>query len=460
MRAWMLLLVAGFLVTESHAQSSQIRVDFERFTLPNGLQVILHRDATAPFVSVNTWYHVGSGSERPGRTGFAHLFEHLMFEGSQHVPEGAIDEWIESAGGSTNGSTSTDRTNYYVDAASNALELALFVDADRMANLLPVMTQEKLDGQRDVVKNERRQGMENQPYGMAFPVLHQYLYPANHPYHWPIIGSMDDLDAATLQDVFDFHRTYYAPNNASLVVAGDIDLAETRRMVEHWYGSIPRGPEPEPVIAPSARIHQETRVVLEDRVPLSRLYIAWHGPGLFEAGDAESSVMAQILGGGRGSRLYRRLVFETQLAQDVSASYWSRVQSGMTVLVITARPGVSGDALLAIVQEEIDRLKNEAPTDREVQQVVNRIESGFLFGLENVGGFGGKADRLNSYLVNTGNPDYFNEDLARYRALDARSIQAMAQTYLRDSGRVIVTVVPNGQTALAPSGSEPAVNHF
>ena len=328
------------LAASAAAQAPAISVDYERFQLDNGLDVVLHRNPATPVVSVNTWYHVGSAREAPGRTGFAHLFEHLMFEGSGHVPEGAIDEWLEEAGGGANGSTTTDRTNYTLDAASNALELALYLDADRMASLLDAMDATSVDGQRDVVKNERRQSYENRPYGLAFPLLNQTLFPPDHPYHWPVIGSMADLSAASYDDVESFYRTYYTPNNASLVVAGDIDLGEARRLVEKWYGSIPRGPEPprQPVAAPALR--GETRLVHEDAVQLPRLYLAWHTPAQYAAGDAAVGALASVLGGGKNSRLYKRLVYELEIAQSVFAYNDTRQLGSVLTVGVTARPGV------------------------------------------------------------------------------------------------------------------------
>lgn len=443
--------------TPAPASPPAITVPYERFTLPNGLDVVLHRDPATPAISVNTWYHVGSGSERPGRTGFAHLFEHLMFEGSGNVPEGAIDTWLEEAGGNANGSTSSDRTNYTTEAASNALELALYLDADRMAHLLDAMTPAKVDAQRDVVKNERRQSYENQPYGLALPILDQYLYPAEHPYHWPTIGSMDDLTAASYDDVTAFFRRYYVPNNATLVVAGDLDVAAARGLVEKWYGSIPRGPSSAPLVVPPVRLEAETRLVHEDRVELPRLYLAWHTPARYAPGDAEMDVVAGVLGGGKNSRLYRRLVYDLQIAQDVSA-FQSPSGLGSTFYVVaTARPGRPLGELERAIQTEIDGLKAAPPAARELARVVNRIEADFLDGLESVSG---KADALNGYLTWTGNPDFFNEDLARYHALAPADVRAAVQSYLRDAGRVVLSVVPQGQSALAADRSAPAANKY
>lgn len=454
--------LAAFVVAplaSAQEAAPPITVEYERFQLDNGLDVILHRDPSTPVISVNTWYHVGSARESPGRTGFAHLFEHLMFEGSGHVPEGAIDTWIEAAGGSTNGSTTTDRTNYYVDAASNGLELALYLDADRMASLLDAMDATSVDGQRDVVKNERRQSYENRPYGLAFPLLGQTLYPPDHPYHWPVIGSMDDLSAASYDDVVQFYRTYYTPNNASLVVAGDIDLEQARAWVETWYGSIPRGPEPPPQAIARPSLDGETRLVHQDAVQLPRVYLAWHSPAAYAPADAATTALASVLADGKNSRLYRRLVYDLEIAQDVFAFQDGNQLGGAFYIGVTARPGVRLGQIVDEVDAEIARVKAQAPTVRELERIVNGIEASFLDGLETVDGFSGKADQLNAYLVNTGTPDYFEEDLARFRALSPRDLSDAALSFLtRD--RVVLSVVPQGDTEAAVPDSEPAVSLF
>ena len=463
MRRFTAFALAAALAPAAVAQPAsppRLTVPYERFQLANGLDVVLHRDATTPVVSVNTWYHVGSAQEKPGRTGFAHLFEHLMFEGSANVPEGAIDTWIEAAGGSTNGSTTNDRTNYTTDAASNALELALFLDSDRMRSLTGASDATIIEGQRDVVKNERRQSYENQPYGLAWPLLGQYGYPEGHPYHWPVIGSMADLTAATPADVTDFFKTYYTPNNASLVVAGDIDLAEARRLVERYYGDIPRGPAVPPQALTQTRVERETRLVQEDRVQLPRLYLAWRSPEAYAPGDAAAEALAAVLAGGKNSRLYRRMVYDMQIAQDVSAFQNGMRLGGGFILSATARPGHTLGELLAVIDEEIARVKQGGVEARELERFVNQSEAAFLDAIETVGGFGGKADRLNRYLVNTGSPDYFEADLARYRVLTTRNVQDMAQSILDPAARVVLSFVPTGKTDLAVPASVPAVNKF
>ncbi len=418
---------------------AQFSIKYERFKLPNGLNVILHEDHSLPNVSVNLWYHVGSAREKPGRTGFAHLFEHIMFMGSGNVPLGKFDQWLEAAGGDNNATTNTDRTDYFENGPSNALELMLFLESDRAGYLLSSMSPAKVDGQRDVVKNERRQSYENRPYGMAEISLQENLYAATHPYHWPVIGSMEDLTAASYEDVVDFFKKYYVPNNASLCIAGDIDPKRTRSLVEKWFADVPRGGAVPPMDIPSAFLTEEKRLQLEDNVQLPRLYIAWLSPPLFTPGDAELDILANVLAGGKNSRLYKRMVYDLQIAQDVSAFQASSGLSSTFQIVATARSGHTLKELESIIQEEINKLKAEGPTGREVERAVNGFEAGFLDRLERLGG---KANQLNNYFVNTGNPDYFNEDLARYKALSPTDIESVAQTYLKDDGRVILSVVP------------------
>jgi len=422
--------------------AGRLSVPYTQFTLPNGLHVILHQDKTVPVAAVNVWYHVGSGREKPGRTGFAHLFEHVMFEGSAHVAEGNFDNWLEAAGGNNNGSTSVDRTNYITDVPSNALELALFLESDRMGFLLPTLTQAKLDGQRDVVKNEKRQRVDNAPYGQAFIELSAMLYPEAHPYSWPTIGSMEDLSAATLPDVVEFFKTYYAPNNASLVVAGDIEIEATRRLVEKWFGEIPRGPDVPPLAPAAAALTEVKRKTLTDRVQLPRLYMAWHSPAYFAPGDAAMDIVSNLLAGGKNSRLYRRLVYDLQIAQDVNAGQQSQALGSMFLVIATARPGHTLEEIQTVIDEEIEKLKQAPPDEREMTRALNQVEASFYQRMERTGSFGGKADQLNGYYVATGTPDYFEEDLARYRALSATDIQAAAQRFLPADRRVELSVVP------------------
>jgi zinc protease len=443
-------VVIGLLPILAQAQTN-LTVPYQRFILPNGLNVILHEDHTTPTVTVNVWYHVGSAYEKPGRTGFAHLFEHILFEGSKNVPEGSFDQWLEAAGGNNNGSTNTDRTNYFEDVPASALELALFLESDRMGYLLEAMTPGEVDGQRDVVKNERRQRYENTPYGLAFPVLGEHLYASNHPYHWPTIGYMDDLTAASYDDVVEFFRSYYTPANASLVIAGDIEPVKTRQLVEKWFNEVQGRPRPEPLDMPPAFLNKEKRLALEDRVQLPRLYMAWLTPAVLNPGDGELDVVAKVLAGGKNSRLYKRLVYELQIAQDVNAFQLSRASSSFFCVTATARGGHTLVELEKVVQEEIDKLKTTPPELREVQRVINQYEAEYLAGLEVVSS---KADNLNNYYRNTGNPDYFNEDLSRYLALEPNDVRSAALSYLKNDARVILSIVPQGKADLAATGSK------
>lgn len=445
----LILIFASFLYAQV-----KIKIPYQRYVLPNGLNVILHEDHTTPTVSVNTWYHVGSAYEKPGRTGFAHLFEHLMFEGSGHVAEGDFDRLLEAAGGENNGSTTEDRTNYYEDIPSNALELALYLDSDRMGFLLDAMTSEKVNGQREVVKNERRQSYENRPYGLAWETINKNLYPAGHPYSWPVIGYMEDLNAASYEDVVEFYKTYYVPNNASLVIAGDINPKETIELVKKWYGNIPAG-KPVPQLNPVAtKLNEEKIVVLEDKVQLPRIYMAWITPQRFSPGDAELDILANILAKGKNSRLYQKLVYELQIAQDIEAFQSSGKISSQFFIIATARAGHTLTELKNVIDEELSKIQEKPPTEKELQRAVNQIEASFIDALEKIGGFDGKADLLNSYFYYAGNPDYANEDLARYKAVDIEDIQSAAQTYLSKNSRVILSIVPKGKRELAVKSNE------
>ena len=429
----------------AQAPAPRLEVPYRQFQLANGLTVILHQDKSVPVVAVNVWYHVGSANEKAGRTGFAHLFEHLMFEGSKNVKEGEFDTLLESAGGNNNGSTTNDRTNYVIDLPSNALELALFLESDRMGYLLDTMSPERVNGQRDVVKNERRQSYENRPYGLASIELDRMLWPANHPYSWPTIGYMEDLTAASHQDVVDFFKKYYAPNNASLVIAGDIDYDRTRALVEKWFGSFPRGDVVEPIAPPAAILTGVKRQTLKDHVSLPRLYLAWLTPRAYAPGDAALDVVSSVLAGGKNSRLYKRLVYDTQMAQDVTAYQQSGALGSSFLIVATARPGKSIADIQKAIDEELERLRHEPPSGREVQRAINQTEASFYRRMERVGGFSGKADQLNAYFTAGGGPDYFAEDLARYTSLSASDVQAAVVGWLPAGRRVELLVEPEGE---------------
>jgi zinc protease len=453
MRTSFAIALAALAVTAGPvAAQGRIIVDHEVVRLPSGLTVILHRDATTPTIATNIWYHVGSSHEEPGRSGFAHLFEHILFEGSANVPEGKIDEWFEEVGGSPNGSTSRDRTNYMQSFASNALDMALFIESDRMGHLLPAMSPASVDGQRDVVKNERRQNYDNRPYGLASQLILEELYPASHPYSWPVIGYMDHLAAATYDDVVDFFRRYYVPNNATLTIAGDIDMAEARRLAEKWFADVPAGPSPPQMTAQPPVLDGNRRIMLEDRVQLPRLYMTWVSAGAYQDGDAELTALARLLAGGKNSRLHSRLVYELQIADDVSAWQSGGRLGGEFQISATARSGYTLAELERVILEEIEKVKAEQPAQHELQRILNQHEVSFLERLELVSA---KADQLNAYYFYTGTPDYFNQDLARFRNLVPQDLSTAARRYLDPHRRITLSVVPRGQTGLAIPDSRP-----
>jgi len=429
-------------VIAAQSPARPLEVPYRQFQLANGLNVILHRDTSVPIVAVNVWYHVGSANERPGRTGFAHLFEHLMFEGSKNVKEGEFDTLLEAAGGNNNGSTSNDRTNYVIDVPSSALDLALYLESDRMAYLLDTMSPARVDGQRDVVKNERRQSYENRPYGMASIELDKMLWPAGHPYSWPTIGYMEDLTAASYDDVVQFFKRYYAPNNASLVIAGDIDYDRTKALVERWFGEVPKGPALEPIAPPPAVLTGVKRQTMTDRVRLSKLFLGWLTPRIYAPGDATLDVVSSVLAGGKNSRLYKRLIYDTQMAQDVEATQQSGPLGSSFIIEVTVRPDHTVAEVQKAIDEELDKLKQEPPSEREVERAINQIEASFYRRMQRVGGFGGKADQLNSYYVAGGGPDFFAEDLARYTSLSRSDVQAAVAQWLPAERRVELIVNP------------------
>ncbi len=425
----------------------QVEIPFLQTELSNGLRVLVHEEQRTPVVCVNLWYYVGSKDERPGRTGFAHLFEHLMFEGSQNVPKGQFDELLENVGGSNNGSTSPDRTNYWETVPANALELPLFLESDRMGWFLETITQEKLDGQRDVVKNERLQSYENRPYGLAYETIMKHLFPPQHPYHWPVIGWMPDLDAATLEDVRAFFSTYYAPNNAALAVAGAVHADEVFELAERYFGAIPAAPEPPRPHVPSAALSTDVVLLLEDDVHLPRLYMSWYSPHIFAPGDAELDVAAHVLGNGKSARLYHRLVHELEVAQDVEVEQESGLIGSAFSLSVTARAGVS----LEQVHDEVRKVLKQTVgdlNDRELQRARNHIETSTLDAVQSVGGFGGKADRLNHYLFYAGDPGYLAADLRRYATLSRDAVRAALHMII-DQPSVLLSVVPRGHAELA-----------
>ena len=424
-----------------------VPISFEQVTLSNGLEVILHEDHTVPVVAVNIWYHVGSKDEEVGRTGFAHLFEHVMFEGSKHHNK-TFFEPLQRAGANLNGSTTADRTNYWENLPSNYLELALWLESDRMGFLLDALDQGRFDVQRDVVKNERRQSYENRPYGMANLVLQPVVFPPPHPYSWPTIGSQEDLDAASLEDVKAFFRRFYSPSNASLAIAGDFKVEEAQRLVERYFGDLPPGPPVNRLSRMGSELRGQATLTIRDRVQLPRLYLAWpRGPFLGED-DAPLDMLSVILGDGRSARLYRKLVYEKQIARDVAVASMSEEIAGEFHIQVTAAPGHSLDEMESAVREELDRIGREPPNAQELKRAKNRVESSVARQLQRIGGFGGRADSLNFYNTFAGDPSVINTDLDRYMAVTAEDVQRVAGTAL-DENHVRLSVLP--EKALSPS---------
>jgi zinc protease len=418
------------------------RLPFEQFTLSNGLEVIVSPDRRLPLTAVNLWYHVGPANEEPGRTGFAHLFEHLMFQGSKHTPPDSHFQMLEAAGATDiNGTTDFDRTNYFETVPSNQLELALWIESDRMGYLLDTIDQAALANQQDVVRNERRQSFENRPYGLADEELVHLLYPKGHPYYGNVIGSHEDIQAVQLEDVKQFFKRYYAPNNASLAIVGDVDPAQVKRLVEKYFGSLKRGDPVPPIDATTPEITSERRKVVQDRIELPRVYMAWLTPAIYTPGDAEADITGEILGGGRSSRLYKRLVYEKQIAQDVNVGQQSLILGSQFQIIATARQGHTPEEIDAAIDEELEALRRSPPSVSEVERARNSIETSIISRLERLGGFGGVADRLNQYNHFLHTPDYLQKDIERYRAITPAAIQAFARAELQPNARVVVHAV-------------------
>jgi zinc protease len=433
-----------------------MKVPYTKTTLPNGLDVIVHEDHRVPLVAVSVWYHVGSKNERRGLTGLAHLFEHLMFEGSEHQPAGYFQP-LQEAGASLNGSTSTDRTNYWELVPENAIRLALWMEADRMGWLLPALSDARFESERGVVLNERRQSYENRPYGLAQFAVMESLFPADHPYHWPTIGYPADLNAATLEDVRAFFSRFYHPANASISIAGSVATRDALAIVEELFGDIPRGPVIEPVTVPELEPIVHQRLLLEDRVELPRLYLAWRSPAVFAPGDAELDLVSDVAGNGRTSRLYKRLIHDRRVAVELAAGQTSRELGGTFQIVASAAPGHSLEELEAAIFEELDGFAETGPTADELERGRAQAEAAFVFRLQSLGGFGGKADQLNAYNVYRGQPDSFDADLARYLDASGEDLRAAAGTWLNRTRAISLAVVPQGRADLAPKGAEPVL---
>jgi zinc protease len=427
-----------------------IRIPFESYTLPNGLTVLLSPDHTTPTVAVNVWYHVGSKNEVPGRTGFAHLFEHIMFTGSGHVPYGLHDKLTEGVGGNNNGTTSNDRTTYFETVPSNYLESALWTESDRMGFLLDALDIAKLNAQRDVVKNERRQSVDNQPYGRVNEILAKTTYPPSHPYSWDVIGSMDDLSAASEEDVKNFFRVYYAPNNAFLAIVGDFEPAQAKAWVTKYFGDIARGkPVTRPTVAP-VTLGSEQRLVYEDRVQVPRLYIEWPSVGEKNDDNFALDVLGAILSGPRTARLTKALVYDQQAAASVSVYQGSNEDVGDFLVMITPRPGHSLTDLETAADGIIEKLKTDGPTAEEIKKATAGEELAFVGSLEsNLG----KAMQLCDGAGFHGDAGYFRTSYQKSLAVTAADVKRVANKYLT-KGRVVLSVVPLGKTDQASKPAE------
>jgi len=417
-------------------------IHYDRYKLPNGLEVLLHEDHKLPIVSVDIWYHVGPMKERAGRTGFAHLFEHMMFEGSKHVGEKAHIKYLEQAGATDiNGTTDFDRTNYFETVPANQLETTLWLESDRMGFLLDTLDRAKLANQRDVVRNEKRQG-EGRPYGIVDEEVFHQLFAKTHPYYADVIGSHADVEAARLNDVREFFTQYYAPNNATMAIAGDYDPATIKALIEKYFGPIPTGPSVEVTPVATPPITAERRTVVTDTVKLPKVILAWLAPPAFSPGDADADIAAHVLGSGKSSRMYRELVYKQQIAQSANCYDNNLALTSPFQCEFIAKPGVTPEKLEAEAEKIIDDFVAHGPTAEEVEWSRNKIETGLISGLQRLGGFGGVADQLNYYNQYTGDPGYLPKDLARYDAVTPASVQKVAQATLGKDQRVVVYGVP------------------
>ncbi|HRH42466.1 MAG TPA: pitrilysin family protein [Pyrinomonadaceae bacterium] len=447
--AFSFLAFALFLpmIALGQSQTSLPPIKHEEYQLKNGLRVILHQDKSTPVVAVNLWYHVGSKNETPGRTGFAHLFEHMMFQGSKNY----VDGWraIDELGGNNNATTDQDRTYYYEVVPSNFLERTLYMEADRMTGLLEAMSQEKLNNQRDVVKNERRQRIDNQPYGSSFEGIGEIMYPEGHPYHWSVIGSMADLSAASLDDVKSFFRTYYVPNNAVLVLAGDFDEKQTKSWIEKYFGSIAKGADINRPTPPMPKLNGEIRKTIEEPVPLPRLYMVWHTTPAYAPDEAAIDMLSSILSTGRGSRMQSTLVYGKEIVQNIFTSNGTSEIGGQFQITATAKPGKTLEEIEKEVNAQIEQIKKEPPTAEEMTRALNIREANAIFGMQTVLG---KGSQLSSYAGYLGKPDYFQANIDRYRKVTPADVQRVANQYL-NGNRLVISYLP-GKAAVPKSNPD------
>lgn len=439
------LFAAAALALPAVAADLSAEIPFERYELPNGLEVLLSEDHRVPLVSVEIWYHVGAKNEVPGRSGFAHLFEHIMFQGSRNVAEDTYFQYLEAAGAPLiNGTTDFDRTNYFETVPANQLELALWLESDRMGFLLDTLTRERLDNQIAVVRKERQQSTENVPYGVAEEQFFKALFPAPHPYNGVVIGSHEDLAAATLDDVKAFFRTWYAPNNATIAIVGDIDKAATKQLVEKYFGSIPRGEDPPPTNVTTAPIAAEKRLALTDEVEQAKVYFGWITPAAFQPGDAELQLASNLLTSGKSSRLYKALVLDQQIATAVQSYQYPLQLGSVFVVTVQGKPGQTPEQLEAAAWPVIESLAKAPPTAEELQRGLRQWQSSTLRQLEALGGFGGKADILNYYNHHLDDPGFLPKDFARFAAVTPEALQKVYAQQIRKDNRVVVHVSPAG----------------
>ncbi len=405
-----------------------LNINYEKYNLQNGLEVILYKDNSLPLVAANIWYKVGSANEHRGKTGIAHLFEHMMFQGSQNVEKEMHFRHIQEAGGTLNGSTSFDRTNYFEKVPSNFIELILWLESDRMGFWLPALTQEKLNNQKDVVKNERLERYDNQPYGLAFEKILSALYPETHPYSWPTIGSLEDISGYSMEDVTAFFRKFYSPSNASLVVAGDFETNKAKELVEKYFGEIKRTDSDGKLLPDGKASLKENKFILhEDNVQLKRIYLAWHSDIAYGSYDAPLDILSDILSGSKNSRLYKNLVFEKEIAQDISAYQFSGKYAGFFMFTATAKPGVELNVLKEEILKEINNVISAGVEEKELTKSKNGIKSSFIYSLQNIDSL---ADQLNAYNFYLGEPNSFSRDLNRYNNVTTKQIVQGVENFL------------------------------
>lgn len=419
-----------------------LKIKYEKFQLDNGLKVILYPDDTLPIVSVNIWYKVGSSSESAGKTGFAHLFEHMMFQGSKHIPKQMHFRYIQEAGGNLNGSTNLDRTNYYQSVPSNYLDLVMWLESDRMGFLLPALTQEKLDNQIDVVKNERRQRYENTPYGLAGEIISSTLYPEHHPYHWPTIGWMKDISNITIDDVRNFFNRYYVPNNACLVVGGSYDKDNIKALVDKYFGKINPGEPLSGVSSPEFSLERNICKTHEDNVQLPRIYLTWHSIKAYTFDDAALDILSYILTGSKSSRLYKYLVYDKEIAQNVSAYQYSAKLDGSFNIVSTAKPGISLDNLKEEIFLQLNKVIDEGITDYEIEKARNSIKSSFIYSMQNLDNI---VNHLNEYEFYLNEPDSFITEMKRFQNITTEDVKNAANKFLKNNF-VELRIIPKHKT--------------